>query len=89
MDKMTEKIYNDYKDKLDLSDLTHSVHFEIKTAALNKVLAEYYSMLESLKEQEAPKHFLTIQEAKVNAMFAIIADLTVMAIEMYLQEQEA
>jgi hypothetical protein len=89
MDKLTQKIYNDYKSKVSLDGMTHSVQYEMTTALLNKALAQQWQMLQDGTTDKAPPHFARLCEAKVEALIAIITDLSVVCIELFLQEPDS
>jgi len=87
MDKLTEKIYTDYKNQISLDGMTHSVHYEMKTALLNKVLNDFWTVLQKAIADGQPQRIIKLYQAKADAMIAIITDLSVLAIEMFLQEE--
>jgi len=86
MDKLTEKIYTDYKNQINLDGMTHSVHYEMRTALLNKVLNDFWTVLQKAIADGQPQRIIKLYQAKADAMIAIITDLSVLAIEMFLQE---
>lgn len=86
MDKLTERIYTDYKNQINRDGMTHSVHYEMKTALLNKVLKSMWDSHQKAIQDGSPERILSILQAKVDAMIAIITDLTVDCVELFLQE---
>jgi hypothetical protein len=87
MDKLTQKIYDEYKSQIDLSGYFHSVHYEMTTALLNKELKQQWELLQQATDQ-APPPIRKYLEAKVDALITIIAELTIIAMELFLQEPE-
>lgn len=85
MDKLIQRIYTDYKSKLDLENRTHSVHYEMATALLNKRLKEVLANLEIAKQINHPvmKYGL---EAESQALITLITELTAITMELFLQE---
>lgn len=88
MNKLTEQMYNEYKHKFSVDGAVHSVQYEMTTALLNKALAEQWGLLKQATDQAPPPivHYL---QAKVEALIALITDLTVVCIEMFLQEPDS
>lgn len=89
MDKLTEKIYNEYKNKVDVGEMTHSVYYEMTTALLNKGLLAYWNQLQETDPSTVPPHSIKMLEARVEALIALITDLTVKCIELFLQEPDS
>ena len=91
MDKLTTKIYDEYKSKIDFSELTHSVLFEMQTALLNKKIAEIRSSLDAIIEEGlfVPPPLMKIKEVKIEALTELVIELTIMTIEKFLQEPDS
>jgi hypothetical protein len=89
MDKLTQKIYEDYKSKVTADGMTHSVHYEMATALLNKGLLAYWNQLQTTEPGTVPPHYLRQVEARVEALIALITDMTVTTIELFLQEPDS
>lgn len=89
MDKLTEKFYNEYKSKVDVGAVAHSVIYEMTTALLNKGLLAYWNQLQETEAGTAPPHYIKMLEARVEALILLITDLTVDCIELFLQEPDS
>lgn len=89
MDKLTERIYTDYKNQINLEGMTHSVQYEMRTALLNKVLNDFWRVLQKAIADGQPERIIKLYQAKADAMIAIITDLSVVAIELFLQEPDS
>lgn len=89
MDKLTERIYTDYKNQINLEGMTHSVQYEMRTALLNKVLNDFWRVLQKAIADGQPERIIKLYQAKADAMIAIITDLSVVGIELFLQEPDS
>lgn len=89
MDKLTERIYTDYKNQINLEGMTHSVQYEMRTALLNKVLNDFWRVLQKAIADGQPERVIKLYRAKTDAMIAIITDLSVATIELFLQEPDS
>jgi hypothetical protein len=89
MDKLTEKFYNEYKSKVDVGAIAHSVIYEMTTALLNKGLLAYWNQLQSSDPKTSPPHYIRQLEARVEALILLITDLTVECIQLFLQEPDS
>jgi hypothetical protein len=87
MDKFTEKLYKEYKSHINLDGLEHSVQYEMTTALINKSLKTMWLMLQNAKETGKPDRLISLYESKTDALIALVADLTVTCIELFLQEE--
>jgi hypothetical protein len=88
MDKLTKKFYEDYKSKVTDEAMTHSVHYEMATALLNKGLLAYWNQLHDGMDKFPPPYRYQV-EARVEALIALVTDLTVVSIELFLQEPDS
>lgn len=83
MDKITELYYKKYAEQINFDDLTHSVYCEMTTALLSKTMMP---MWEALKLDLLPPPHRRAMQAKVDALIALMAEISAKAIVLYRKE---
>jgi len=87
MDNITQRYYDKYQEQIEWDNLTHSVHCEITTATLNKMVLQLWEQLNN-PDGSFPPPYKKVIESKMNALITLIVEITEKAIGLFLSEQD-
>lgn len=85
MNKMTQDLYDRYKDQVDWDGINLSVECEMYCALFSKAINHTQA---SLKEGTRPPHFVARMNARIDALIAVSVELTALGLTLMLRENQ-